>query len=105
MIDTEMKKKRKKKGLSKEPNKKNTQKFSANTNCHTIATIEQRKCILSNINDRSWTLHPLIRLNEQFHNKRIHFNCDIRVLDPWICNPFIRLGNRTPFILSLYFDF
>ena len=23
-------------------------------------------------------------------------------LDPWIRNPFIRLGNRTPFILSLY---
>ena len=54
--------------------------------------------------EKSWTLHRLISLNKQSDDKRINFNCDIRVLDPWICNPFIRLGNRTPFILSLYFD-
>ena len=70
-----------------------------------IAAIEQGKHIFSNIYDRSWTLHPLTRLNKQFDDKRINFNCDIRVLDPWIRNPFIRLGNRTPFIFSLYFDF
>ena len=48
-----------------------------------IADIEQNKGnILSNINDRSWTLHPLIRLDKQFDDKRINLNCDIRVLDP-----------------------
>ena len=53
---------------------------------------------------KSWTLHRLISLNKQSaDDKRINFNCNIRVLDLWICNPFIRLGNRTPFILSLRF--
>ena len=52
--------------------------------------------------EKSRTLHRLITLNKQSDNKRINFNCNIRVLDLWICNPFIRLGNRTPFILSLY---
>ena len=54
--------------------------------------------------EKSRTLHRLISLNKQSDDKRINFDCDIRVLDLWIRNPFIRLGNRTPFILSLYFD-
>ena len=42
-------------------------------------------------NPVSCLMHRLVSLNKQSDDKRINFNCDIRVLDPWICNHLLGL--------------